>query len=566
VTNDTVTNNKRVTVWIAVALFVFALGFRIIGINWGLKNDFHNQSYHPDELIIFAGSQRIEPTAGKFTPGFYNYGTAYLTALRVASDIVTGYTGGPKENDPDSLWEWVSRVHLAGRTISAVCGAGTAVLVFLTLRRFLGLFGSIFGALVPAIAPAFVVHSRFQTVDVPSVFWIALAVFAACRLVPTEDDSEPSQAARWALISGFGAGMAAGTKYTGILVLATLYVCLFTGLKKDALRLALLGSVAAILTFLVVTPGVLLDTEKFLQDFRYEITHTGTGHGLVFVGTAPGFLYHLANLMVGFGPLLSLLGVCGLVLGVAQKRPWLIGIALFCFLTYILIGRAEVKFLRYTFPLVIGMSAGFGVVMDWAEKQKQFGRVVAALGIAGIGGIDPGGLRLAMNFTMMMAGEDPRDTAVKYLRTTSGNVGLASDPWFYTVPTFKDSAASRAVPFEARMESMAFAEPPTVFYRPADEPPYNFDLRLLSELKPNRIAVSSFEYGDPLRIRAAGVEPADPVEKLLVDRGVNFMTELRKQYEIEKSFGFDGAKIHDLEYIRPEVLIWKRKLDPIPTP
>ena len=74
---------------------MFALLWRLIGINWGLPNDLHAQSYHPDEPVNLLVAQQVDISKGDFEPGFYNYPTLYLTALRVVSDMTSAYTGAP---------------------------------------------------------------------------------------------------------------------------------------------------------------------------------------------------------------------------------------------------------------------------------------------------------------------------------------------------------------------------------------------------------------------------------------------------------------------------------------
>ncbi|RYG42037.1 hypothetical protein EON79_19690, partial [bacterium] len=147
-------NRLRIGAFIGAGLFLFALLIRLVGIGWGLRNDLHDWSYHPDEPVIQLYSQRIEPTQGAFTPGFYNYGTFYLTTLKVASDVVAGYTGGPDPKNllGDQSLAFYSRVTLAGRILSALAGAGTVLLAFLMLRRWTGLLGGTMGALVLAVA------------------------------------------------------------------------------------------------------------------------------------------------------------------------------------------------------------------------------------------------------------------------------------------------------------------------------------------------------------------------------------------------------------------------------
>lgn len=545
--------------FIPVLLFAFALALRLVGLTWGLKNDLHNQSYHPDEPVIFLYSQSIEPAKGKFTPGFYNYGTLYLTGLRVIGDVVSGYGGAPDPKSTDSQWTYASRVHLGGRLVSAVAGAFTALLVFLILRRWVSVLAAFMGGLIPAVAPAFVVHSRFQTVDVLATAFLAASTLFALRLIPTESETDVSNRdwLKYAAFAGLFAGLSAGTKYTGILALATLVVAAVSSRRKAWGTGVGIGVLVAAVAFVVTTPGVLLDQAKFLTDFQYEVTHTSTGHGLVFTQTGSGFFYHFANMMVGFGPVITLIGVAGLFMAVGKRERWAIAAFAFFILYYILIGRAEVKFLRYVFPLLIGVGIGFGYLVQQAIENKRFGRYVVCLGIAAIGGIDPGGLRQAAIWTSWMVTEDPRDAAVRYLRSLPdpGRLGLASDPWFYTPPTWPDAGTIRGN-FPGRMTAMQEANPPTVYY---DNPVghYDWDTALIDTVKPERISVSSFEFFDILRLKNANLP--EGVDKLVVTRGNDFLDKLDKSYTPEIVFGGDYVPVHDIMYIHPNVTIWKRK-------
>ena len=545
--------------FLPLILFVFALGIRLVGINWGLKNDLHNQSYHPDEPVIFAYSQAIEPAKGKFTPGFYNYGTLYLTGLRVMGDVISGYGGAPDMKSEESVWTFASKVHLAGRIVSALAGAATVLCVFLILRRWLDLMPSVLGALVPTVAPAFVVHSRFQTVDVLATAFLAASTLFALRLIPTADEETKDRDwLKYAALAGLFAGLSAGTKYTGILALATLAVAAILSRRPGWFKGLALGTFVAIVAFVVATPGVLLDQAKFIEDFRYEMTHTSTGHGLIFTGTSSGFLYHFVNMLAGFGPIITLFGVVGLVWAAIRKEKWALAALAFLVLYFLLIGRAEVKFMRYVFPMVIGVGLGFGYLMQRAAHEKAWGRLVVDLGIAGIGGIDPGGLRQAAIWTSWMVMEDPRDQAVRYLRSQSdpGTLGLASDPWFYTPPTWPNAGAMRGN-FPGRMAEMtATSQPTTVYY---DNPVghYDWDLALLDTVKPNRVALSSFEVFDVARLANAPL--SNPVDKLVVDRGNTFLKKLSETYEIERAFGTDFPIFHDIMYVHPQITIWKQK-------
>ncbi len=552
-------------------IFTIAIALRLMGIGWGLPNSKHQQSYHPDEPVVWAYSQGIQPAKLKFTPGFYNYGTLYLTTLKIASDVVAGYSGGGLDHqNPDKAWEFIGKAHLAGRIISALAGAGTALIVFLMLRRFSTDFGAFCGGLLIAFAPANVVHSRFQTVDILAAFLIAVSAFFALKLIPQDGVTEKRSDLKLALLSGLFAGLSAGTKYTGILCLLTLFVVIFGTRGKAGLRLALSGLGVAILAFVITTPGILLESKIFLDGFLYETAHVKTGHGLIFEGTSNGFLYHFANLMLGVGLILSLLGLAGLFRAGFKKHWWAIGLLAFFIPYYILIAGAEVKFIRYTFPLFIGLGVGFGWLMGRARELGGKWHSIVGFGLLGLGGLMGGGLQSAVKFTAWMASLDPRDAAGEYLRGKSGSVGLVADPWFYT-PAIHPRLGRRLV-YLAGMHQVGIggfgtfardvaemSDPAVVRYTPTEgiDSRLDWDDRLLTEAKPDFVVYSSFESEGLDRI--AQLKDASPVGKATADRARAFMKKLNEDYDFDRQFGPIEDYIHDLMYVQPRVMVWKRK-------
>jgi hypothetical protein len=548
--------------WISLGLFALALLLRLLGIGWGLPNDLRNQSLHPDELPIFSYSRQIEPTRLNFAPGFYNYGTLYLTVLRITGDVVAGYGGGPDPARPESLWEFAGRVHLAGRVLNAFLGAGTAVVLFLLLARFLNLFGATMGGLLLAVAPGHVVHSRFQTVDVPAVFLLVLSAYFALRLLPDREGrlAVGAEATKFAVLSGVFAGLSAGTKYTGILGLLTLAAALILARSPGWAKTAGYGALAALGAFILTTPGILLDSGAFFRDFVFEITHTRTGHGLVFAGTSPGFMYHLGNLGVGVGVVATLLGLAGIVWGAANRQAWMLALLVFFLPYYLLIGRAEVKFLRYTFPLYIGLAAGFGYAVARGHERKGWGAALVVGGMFAVAGFDFGGMRGAGTMTGWAMQPDPRDEAARYLRQVqpAGRVGMVMDPWFWSVPLFPDSPLGPiGAPFTRRLDWLeAQAEPPAVVVREADGSFIPWNPRLVAEVRPERVVFTSFEYLDVYRLR--GVPNLPPDIEAQVERAAAFEEVLRREYRLERLYGVTPVQVHDLMYIRPAVWVWKR--------
>jgi len=547
------------------SLFLLALILRLFGIGWGLKNDLHNQSYHPDESVVWAYSQGVNPAELKFTPGFYNYGTLYLTTLRVASDMTAVYTGAPDPKNADAVWSYVARCNLAGRIISALSGAATVLFVFLMMRRFLGDMGATAAALVILIAPAHVVHSRFQTVDIFATFLLTVSAYFALRLIPVgKEEIDPKKAMKWVLGAAIFAGLSAGTKYTGVLGLLTLLAVILMCRRPTAIKEGLIAIVVTLVAFVVATPGVLLETEKFKEGVSFEMAHTAQGHGLVFAETASGYLYHLANLMSGIGATIVWLALAGLAWAAYRKYKWAFALLAFFVPYYLLIGGATDKYMRYTFPLYVAIAAGFGYAVSAGHKKGGMGSVVVLVGIMGIGGIiDSRGLMGAARETSWMMGEDPRDAAARYLKkqadtTPNMLVGLASDPWYWSPPLFPESTCMRSVPFPQRMQLMAAAEHPKVTYYVAlDGDNHPFDARLIEQTKPDYVAISSLESSFRERLsRKTGLKGE---EAAAGEQYSSFMKALAENYEGDRSFGDPGDGVEDMQYVQPIVQIWKRK-------
>ncbi|MEA2552668.1 MAG: hypothetical protein QOJ65_844 [Fimbriimonadaceae bacterium] len=572
----------RRTLWQALALFLFAFGFRLIGIGWGLPNDLHNQSLHPDETIVLNNfAYRIEPGQGKFTPENYNYPTLYPLLLRVAGDMATTYSGAenPKHTPQPSLSEYLDKmgrfertVNLAGRIVSALAGAGTAVIVFLFLLRFTGQIGAVFGGALMAIAPAFLVHSRFQTVDVTSTFFFTVAIYYAAKLlsVPGEDH-DPRDVKRYArivLLSALFAGLSAGTKYTGVLALLALWTALFIGRHPQRFRLAASALLVAVGAFLITTPGALLDTAQFLKGVRTETAHMGEGHGFVFVGTPNGFLFHLGNVVTGIGPLAALIGLAGLFWAAAKKHAWAWLLLVTFIPYYILIGRSEVKFMRYVLPLFPAVCCGFGYAIAAAYRRPRLRYASLAVGAIALLGLDSfaftavekktyascldlryGGLHGALKYTWNMVNEHPQDEAARYIKSLAAagqirTVGLYRRPWFWTVPVIKDANyLNTREPLWGELFSKATT--PRVQFAVMRPPA-------------DRVTWTAFEV-DP--IRRAIQHPSEVPEEFKDDFAAlaPLLKDLDQKYVVDKTFGGDVPEIEDLMYIHPRVEVLRPK-------
>jgi len=581
------TKPDRKFIAIGFGVFLISLLIRLIGVQWGLPNSDRWHSFHPDEEVVLAYSQLIQPAKGQFTPGFYNYGTLFLTVEKIVTDVVNGYGGGPVEKDGSDVPQAIGRYILGGRILNCLAGALAALAVFLAVSRHTHWIGGVMGGLAIGLTPGLVVHSRFLTVDVMATCFLAWSLYFCTKMFPAQDgepvaDKDILKASIWA---GVFAGLSAGTKYTGILaVVAIGFTAWFVIPRSEFGKFAkvkALGVLTAFVTFLIVTPGILLDNAKFMEDFKYEMAHTSAGHGLVFAGSSPGWIFHFSNLIVGYGGLLLALSLFGLGRGLWRKQLWLIGPVVFLVLIYILIGRAEVKFLRYTFPLIPVLAMGFGWLMGQAHVVRtNRARMLVALGIFALGGFG-GGLMSTASLTRWMAGPDVRDEMAVFIREhlpKGSTIGIVSDPWYYT-PTFHPNAQAGPAQSHARdrisdrLEQLAqVPDFDIVRYTPLDiSQRRDWDIRLLTEVNPDFVIFSSFEVEGLVRLYEQKLDDAKFAAQLA--QYTEFQNELQAKYEILTVTDQNGMKvpvlgldalgttsgIHDMAYVRPQLWIWIKK-------
>lgn len=135
----------------------------------------------------------------------------------------------------------------------------------------------------------FAYHSRWIAPDAVVVQFTALWLIGIVRA------EAMIHRQRWLIFASISAGLATSTKYNaGILFIATLLylwiierggISLLSSRAFPA-KLASICSAVFIATFLIVTPGTLLQPLQFIADVRGEMLHYSRGHG-VFYGVTP---------------------------------------------------------------------------------------------------------------------------------------------------------------------------------------------------------------------------------------------------------------------------------------
>lgn len=555
--------SKKVIVLSFLIIFICSLFIRLAGIGWGLPNEMRNQSLHPDEPVI-AGYAISQPY---FLPDFYNYGTLHLTTLKLSVDLGVTYGWIPTQSDTSETWKTTAAVHLTGRVISAFFGSVTVALVFLILLYFAHPIGAFVGALVLMLSAGHVVHSRFQTVDIFGVFWLTLSALFLVNVLYQKQEKHKL----FLLLSGLCIGLSAGTKYNlGLFLIAGLSALLFFP-QQTRLKYGMMLVGSFVVGFLIATPGAILQFSSFLRDFTYELRHASEGHGLVFTGTTTGWVYHLGNLISSFGFVPVLIGVVGLIYGVKKKVKPIIVFSLFMLIFYFTIALAEVKFMRYVFPLLPFLAVGCGYLFSELHKMSNKARFLAGVIFVFVG-FSFASNTGAINLTQLMRMPDPRDQSARWLLnklTKEQTVGLVTDPWFYTPPLFKNTGFLGA---DNRLKFMAIENPQVVRYADSDGNRLDWDSRLITEYQPDYIVFSSFEFVDfdrtnneeftkfmELLSRRYYLKAVFWGNKPLIaerpEDGENFgRLQVRKIFR--DRYPYD---IHDLMYIQPTICVFKIK-------
>lgn len=532
---DKMGHTRRFPIVIIVTIFI-AAALRLYGFRWGLPNSLHSYSYHPDEFLIIGS---VLAVLKSLLPGFYNYPSLYIYLVSLSTSVGAGY----------GLISTAAGFYLCARIITVILGVAAVAAVYRAGRT---LFSSTIGlaaAFILCIVPIHVQHSHFATVDVPSTLFISLALsFAGMVLVR----------GLWKdyLWCGIMAGLAAGTKYNAGLVVLSLIAAhiLQNGtIKQRWLKLiSALGCMIA--AFLISTPGVILQTSNFLSGLNYEIHHTSTGHGLVFAGTGNGFIYTFtSSLWYGLGPGLAILFAAAVIYGLIKRDRSAIIVLMFVLPYYVLISHSQVRFARYTIPMLPGIAVLTAwMICDVYRKLRGLRWVWVGL----IGAVLAGTLLYTLALDRLFTQPDPRDTAARWIFANVRKgmpIGTINIPWFYSPPYTKTIGLGTLPQRIAAMKAAPY------HIRAFEESDYIYDTL------PVCWVVSDYEMNDTIRL--ANNKSISKADRMQVNRNMRDITFIHRFFKITKTYnmrlsacGIDFGSTqnlpHDMRYQSPTIWIY----------
>jgi len=221
------------------------------------------------------------------------------------------------------------------RVLGALAGGVMVFATFSLARLVLPALPSLAAAAATAATPLFIVHARLFKEDIFVSAFLVLALAALIRLL-----QEP--APHRAILVGLLVGLAAGSKYIGMLILPFAIIAILLvptpGPERRWLRA---GTVTAtsIGTFLLIMLPAIRRIDRWERGVDFELRHSMLGHDVPLPIRVTWGLFHLReSLWPGLGTPLLALGLIGLAapfVAARERRMPLLLIASFALLWYV---------------------------------------------------------------------------------------------------------------------------------------------------------------------------------------------------------------------------------------
>lgn len=279
-----------------------------------------------------------------------------------------------------NLWQMV----YVGRVLSALADAATILVVYALGRR---LFGRWVGLLAAALLAFTVLHiqlSHFFAVDTVLALFVTLTLYWLVRVAQGGGSRE-------AVLAGISLALAVASKSSaaalGLAWMGAFALREGPGGWAQRVRLAILSVLAGAITFMVVSPYVVLDLPMFLDSFQkeggmvrgtYDFPYTRQYRGTI------AYLYPiLQQLRWGMGWVPGMVAFGGLIWaavraarGRASAGTWLV--LAWAVPYFLLTGGFMVKFMRYGAPLTPALYVlGAGMLSALATRRRAIAVIIA---------------------------------------------------------------------------------------------------------------------------------------------------------------------------------------------
>ena len=363
--------------WLGI-LFLFAVSVRLFRVDW----DQHH-FFHPDERAIGFAVDRLSLKPLQLNPHFFAYGSLTLYVIKGATSILGNFHQALRGYDSSIF---------AGRVISALLGALTAVVLAMLGTRLYGQAVGLLAGFLMAMAVTHVQNSHFATSDVPLTLLVLCTLYFLVRILDTGR-------IRHYWLAGLFAGLAIATKFSALPIALPIGLTLLYRwwvVEKRAPRVigrgAMLGLLVAV-GFFLGQPYAVLDFPAFRNDIL-EQSRMVRNAGMFpytnqYIGV-PKYLYDLGQMVVwGMGPLLGIAVLAGTGLAirnaVRQRRMAEIVLLSWALPFFLITGSFDVKFPRYLLPIYpLVILWGAAMLRGLGERSRAGRAVLIAVEIATI--------------------------------------------------------------------------------------------------------------------------------------------------------------------------------------
>jgi hypothetical protein len=369
--------SKRGPLWLGLALlFVFSFGLRIHGVGHGLPRNYVPDTHIVRSALGMAKDKNVVPPVGKYStyPNLLPYCLLPLYGAHFGLGRLKGDWGSTQEY-ADYIQANPAPVHRIARWLTVLFGALTPLAILLAARA-MGLGkGAWFAAWFAATGLMNVHFSVQERPWVPMVFFAALAAWPAALYV-----REPRN--RRLLLCGVCAGLAASCHQSGLLVLGLPGLAwLVSPLGWSAAQLVqrLKQGVFCVLAFFLV--ALLLGYPSYLvhgipssaQTIGGDQADASVGGQSINFARQWSTFPHLARGFFGYGPVLSLFALAGLLPFLRRRAALPAGLFALGWGAFFMTHSND--HIRYTLPLAALACFPAGL---FVEQLSRRGRAVLA--------------------------------------------------------------------------------------------------------------------------------------------------------------------------------------------
>ncbi|HRU07172.1 MAG TPA: glycosyltransferase family 39 protein, partial [Candidatus Brocadiia bacterium] len=364
--------------WLLVAVAASLLV--LYGLLWGLPNlwDPAADSLTPQGLLVAQSRDFLRLTSGRYPPlHFYALRLAFVPA-----DALAHLGAFANLKLKSTLYITTARL------ISAAMFVATVLLVRALTRRLYGPGPGLIAAAVVALCPLAQYYAKNANLDVPYVFWLALALLFLQRFF----DEQRSWDLTWAALCATAAVCTKDQAY-GFVLLLPVPVLASLRHRLGAWRPVLTSftvwraACAAVLGF-ALCHGLMWNPQPFVEHVRVIAGPASQGWRETtpdLIGQVRLLTETILRLAEAMSEPIFAAAVAGAVLAARQRRGlWLLWGPVGYWLAFLAV--AGYVYPRFTLPMVVACAPLAGLALDrlrrWRPAAKPVGAILAGLALA----------------------------------------------------------------------------------------------------------------------------------------------------------------------------------------